>query len=82
MKLRIEPATDELFAEVLSLRYEPPYDRGNGDEEPVLNPERPPAAHDDAGDVVGFYYFGERSGAIFYGLGLRLEFAVGRELVE
>ena len=71
VKLRIEPATDELFAEVASWRYEPPYDPYDGDPEPVLDPEWFYEVRDEAGQLVGFYFFGQRPGAIFYGLGLR-----------
>jgi [ribosomal protein S18]-alanine N-acetyltransferase len=52
-------------------RYEPPYDFYNGEDEPVKNPERLFLARDDAGDVLGFYYFEERPDAVEIGLGLR-----------
>jgi ribosomal-protein-alanine N-acetyltransferase len=71
VKLHIEPATEEMFVEVASWRYDPPYDLYDGDPEPVLNPEWFFAVRDESGTLVGFYFFGERPGAVFYGLGLR-----------
>jgi ribosomal-protein-alanine N-acetyltransferase len=68
---RIEPATERLFAELASWRYEPPYDFYDGDPEPVLNPERFFQALDSTGAVIGFLYFDDRAGTLEYGLGLR-----------
>ena len=59
------------FAELDAWRYEPPYDFYDGDEDPVLNPERYFVARDDDGDVVGFYYFEPNGDVLEYGLGLR-----------
>jgi RimJ/RimL family protein N-acetyltransferase len=68
---RIEPATDELFAEQAEWRYPPPYDFYNDDGVPPLNPERFYSVFTDDGVIAGFYFFGERADAIVYGLGLR-----------
>jgi RimJ/RimL family protein N-acetyltransferase len=71
MKLTIRPASPDTFAELEAWRYEPPYDFYNGDEDPVLNPERFYGAADDDGTLVGFYYLEEKGGAVEIGLGLR-----------
>jgi [ribosomal protein S18]-alanine N-acetyltransferase len=68
---RIEPATERLFAEIATWRYEPPYDFYDGDPEPVLNPERFFQVLDANEDVIGFLYFEQREDALEYGLGLR-----------
>jgi ribosomal-protein-alanine N-acetyltransferase len=68
---RIEPATDRLFAEVATWRYDPPFDFYDGDPEPVLNPERFFAVLDSNDEVIGFYYFEQRDNTLEYGLGLR-----------
>lgn len=60
-------------------RYERPYDFYDGDQEPVLNPERFFAARDETAELVGFYYFEQKGDALEYGLGLRPEL-VGRGL--
>src|SRR2546421_730718 len=46
---RIEPASPELLAEIERWAYEPPYDFYDGRHEPVRNPERFFAAHDENG---------------------------------
>lgn len=79
MKLTIRQASAETLADIETWRYEPPYDFYNGDEEPVLNPERFFEALDDDGSLVGFYYFEEKGDALEIGLGLRPEL-VGRGL--
>lgn len=71
MRLTIEPATPETFAELNAWRYEPPYDFYDGDADPVLNPERYYRAVDEDGMLVGFYYFEEKGDALEIGLGLR-----------
>ena len=71
MNFRIEPATDELFAERARWRYPPPYDFYNDDGRRPLNPERFYTVFTDDGTIAGFYFFGERGSALFYGLGLR-----------
>jgi RimJ/RimL family protein N-acetyltransferase len=71
VKLRIEPASPETFAELSAWRYEPPYDFYDGDQEPVLNPERHYGAAGEDGTLVGFYYLEEKDGAVEIGLGLR-----------
>jgi RimJ/RimL family protein N-acetyltransferase len=68
---RVEPAEEELFAELATWRYDPPYDFYNGDPEPVLNPERFFQVLDENDDLVGFLYFEQRGDALEYGLGLR-----------
>ena len=52
-------------------RYPPPYDFYDGDAEPVLNPERFFRACDEAGELIGFYYFEPTPPDLDYGLGLR-----------
>ena len=71
MRLTIEPATVETFAELDAWRYEPPYDFYDGGAEPVLNPERYYSAVGEDGMLVGFYYFEEKGDALEIGLGLR-----------
>ena len=71
MNFRIEPATDALFAERAVWRYPPPYDFYNDDGRRPLNPERFYSVHTDLAAIAGFYFFAERGGAIFFGLGLR-----------
>ena len=71
MKLTIHPAAAETFAELEAWRYEPPYDFYQGDQDPVLNPERFYGAHGEDGALIGFYYFEEKGEAVEIGLGLR-----------
>lgn len=79
MNLTIQPASTETFQEIASWRYDPPYDFYNGDEDPVLNPERFYEALADDGSLVGYFYFEEKGAALEIGLGLRPELA-GRGL--
>ena len=58
-----------------SWRYPPPYDFYNGDADPVLNPERYFEALDEAGELIGFYYFEPNPPDLDYGLGLRPDLA-------
>ena len=71
MDIRIEPASEEIRAELATWRYPPPYNFYNGDIEPMLNPERYYGARDEAGDLIGFYYFEPKPPDLDYGLGLR-----------
>ena len=71
MRLTIEPATPETFAELDAWRYEPPYDFYDGDAAQVLNPERYYRAVGEDGMLVGFYYFEQKGDALEIGLGLR-----------
>jgi RimJ/RimL family protein N-acetyltransferase len=75
----IRPASAETLSELATWRYEPPYDFYDGDEDPVLNPERFFEAVDEEGSLVGFYYFEEKGTALEIGLGLRPQLA-GRGL--
>jgi aminoglycoside 6'-N-acetyltransferase/ribosomal-protein-alanine N-acetyltransferase len=68
---RIEPATERLFDEIATWRYEPPYDFYDGDPEPVLNPERFFQVLDANDEVIGFLYYDQREDMLEYGLGLR-----------
>jgi ribosomal-protein-alanine N-acetyltransferase len=68
---RVEPAAVELFAEIATWRYDPPYDFYDGDPEPVLNPERFFQVLDENDELVGFLYFEQRGDTLEYGLGLR-----------
>ena len=85
MKLTIRRATPETFAERGAWRYEPPYDFYDGDQEPVLNPERFFDAFGEDGTLVGFYYLEEKGDAVEIGLGLRPDLTgrgLGREFFD
>jgi [ribosomal protein S18]-alanine N-acetyltransferase len=85
VKLTIRPATRETFEEIVSWRYEPPYDLYDGDPDPVRNPERFYEALDEHGSLVGNFYFEEKGDALEIGLGLRPELAghgLGLEFVR
>ena len=71
MKLTIDPASPETLAEMASWRYEAPYDFYDGDQDPVVNPERYYAAVGEDGTLVGFYHFEEKGDVLEIGLGLR-----------
>lgn len=72
MRLAVTPATPGVFDELAAWRYPAPYDFYDGDAEPVLDPERFYAAHDESGELVGFLYFEDKGGgALEIGLGLR-----------
>jgi [ribosomal protein S18]-alanine N-acetyltransferase len=71
MQLTIAQASDCVHRELASWRYPPPYDFYDGDVDPVLNPERFFGVFDEAGELVGFYYFEEKPPDLDYGLGLR-----------
>ena len=80
MNVAFEPATASTFDALAAWRYPPPYDFYDGDVDPVLNPERHYAAHDEHGALVGFFYFeAKHAGAVEIGLGLRPEL-VGKGL--
>jgi RimJ/RimL family protein N-acetyltransferase len=68
---RIEPASPEVIAELERWAYEPPYDFYDGRGEPILDPERFFGAFDEAGSLVGHYYFELQGDVLVYGLGLR-----------
>ena len=51
-------------------RYDPPYEFYNGEDDPVLNPERFFVVR-DGNEFVGFYYFDEQKDTVEIGLGLR-----------
>ncbi|HET7855082.1 MAG TPA: GNAT family protein [Gaiellaceae bacterium] len=71
MKLEITPATPEGFRERATWRYEPPFELYDEEGKPVKNPERFWEARDEAGELVGFYYFERKGPTVKYGLGLR-----------
>jgi ribosomal-protein-alanine N-acetyltransferase len=71
MNLFIERASPEDLADRASWRYEPPYDFYDDHSRPVKNPEGFCSARDDAGRLVGFFYFERRGAGVFYGLGMR-----------
>ena len=71
MDLEIKPASAEAHELMASWRYPSPYDFYDGDVEPVLNPERFFEARDEAGELIGFYYFEPNPPDLDYGLGLR-----------
>lgn len=66
----IAPLGPEERAQLDGWRYDPPYEFYNGEEDPVQNPERFFAVREDE-EIVGFYYFDERSDTVEIGLGLR-----------
>jgi len=71
VEIEIEPASAEAFELMAAWRYPPPYDFYDGDVDPVLNPERFYEARDEAGELIGFYYFEPNPPDLDYGLGLR-----------
>jgi [ribosomal protein S18]-alanine N-acetyltransferase len=71
VKLTIRPALESTIRDIVRWRYGPPFEFYDGDGEPPLNPECFFEARDEAGDLVGFYYFEKRGDAMFFGLGLR-----------
>jgi len=85
MRLSFEQATPSELDEIATWRYEPPYDFYDGDQEPVVNPERFFMARDGDGKLVGFLYFEPRGDVLEYGLGLRPDLngcGLGLELVR
>jgi aminoglycoside 6'-N-acetyltransferase/ribosomal-protein-alanine N-acetyltransferase len=66
----IAPLAPEDAARLDGWHYDPPYDFYNGEDEPVLNPERFFVVR-DGDEIVGFYYFDERGDTVEIGLGLR-----------
>ena len=66
----IAPLSPEERALLDGWRYDPPYEFYNGEDDPVLNPERFFVVREDD-EVLGFYYFDERSDTVEIGLGLR-----------
>jgi [ribosomal protein S18]-alanine N-acetyltransferase len=73
MKLEIRSASAETFEDMAAWRYEPPYDFYDGDQDPVVNPERFFAAVGEDGTLVGFYYLEAKGDDVEIGLGLRPE---------
>ena len=71
MNITVEPATPDDVAAIDAYRYEPPYDFYDDHSRPVKNPEGFCSARDDAGRLVGFFYFERRGAGVFYGLGMR-----------
>ena len=67
----IAPASDATLAELAQWRYPPPYDFYDGDADPVADRDRFFGAHDETGELVGFYYFEQKPPDLDYGLGLR-----------
>jgi RimJ/RimL family protein N-acetyltransferase len=61
------------FADMATWRYKPPCDFYDSDPGPVLNPERFFAVLDEAGRLVGHYYFEQKGDVLEYGIGLRPE---------
>jgi ribosomal-protein-alanine N-acetyltransferase len=69
--IEITPASADALELMSGWRYPPPYDFYDGDADPVLNPERFYEARDEAGELIGFYYFEPNPPDLDYGLGLR-----------
>jgi RimJ/RimL family protein N-acetyltransferase len=69
--VKIAPMTPDDFADYEQWHYQPPYDFYDSDQEPVLNPERYFAVHDDDDVLIGFLYFEPKGDVLEYGLGLR-----------
>ncbi|HJV29358.1 MAG TPA: GNAT family N-acetyltransferase [Gaiellaceae bacterium] len=66
----VAPLRPEERALLDGWRYDPPYEFYNGDDEPVLNPERFYVVR-DGDEIIGFYYFDARVDTVEIGLGLR-----------
>jgi RimJ/RimL family protein N-acetyltransferase len=66
----ITPLRTEDAAVLDDWRYDPPYEFYNGEDDPVLNPERFFVAR-GGDEIVGFYYFDPREDTVEIGLGLR-----------
>jgi RimJ/RimL family protein N-acetyltransferase len=66
----IEPISPQEAPILDGWRYDPPYDFYNGEDEPIVNPERVFVVR-DGDEVVGFYYFNAREDTVEIGLGLR-----------
>ncbi len=71
MIARIEQASAEVIAELERWAYEPPYDFYDGRGESILDADRFYGAFDEAGALVGHYYFEPQGDVLVYGLGLR-----------
>jgi ribosomal-protein-alanine N-acetyltransferase len=71
VEIEIKPASPQALELMAAWRYPPPYDFYDGDVDPVLNPERFYEARDEAGELIGFYYFEPKPPDLDYGLGLR-----------
>jgi [ribosomal protein S18]-alanine N-acetyltransferase len=72
VRVTIAPATPQILEQLAGWRYPPPYGFYDGDQDPVLNPERYYGAHDDAGELVGFLYYEQKPERVVeIGLGLR-----------
>jgi [ribosomal protein S18]-alanine N-acetyltransferase len=71
VEIEIQPASAAAHELLATWRYPPPYDFYDGDVDPVLNPERFYEARDEAGELIGFYYFEPNPPDLDYGLGLR-----------
>jgi [ribosomal protein S18]-alanine N-acetyltransferase len=69
VEIRIEPASQETQRALSTWRYPPPYDFYDCEE--MLEPERYFEARDEAGGLIGFYYFESKRPDLDYGLGLR-----------
>ena len=70
MVRQVEPLRPEDAAVVDDWSYEPPYDFYDGEDEPVLNPERFYMVR-DGDEIIGFYYFDAQDETVEIGLGLR-----------
>jgi [ribosomal protein S18]-alanine N-acetyltransferase len=71
VEIEIQPASAAAHELLATWRYPPPYDFYDGDVDPVRNPERFYEARDEAGELIGFYYFEPNPPDLDYGLGLR-----------
>jgi [ribosomal protein S18]-alanine N-acetyltransferase len=71
VEIEIQPTSAAAHELLATWRYPPPYDFYDGDVDPVLNPERFYEARDEAGELIGFYYFEPNPPDLDYGLGLR-----------
>lgn len=67
----VEQASPEALTAIEGWEYEPPYGFYDGRNEPVRNPERYFSAHDEAGQLAGFYYYEFADRLLTYGLGMR-----------
>jgi len=74
VKITVGEASTTEIAEIDSFRYDSPYEFYNGEDDPVLKPERFFAARDEDGKLIGFFNvagFNERAIKVYERAGFR-----------